>query len=76
MCFLMWVKHHTLCMLIDICSVSISYLMAFMAFYGSAPRETEWYGLFLVAGIYFLSSLFPEKKNPPEESGSRLRKLF
>ena len=66
----MWVKHHTLCMLTDVCSVSIAYLMAFMAFCGAAPRETEWYGLILVAGIYFLSSLFPGKKRPPEEEGT------
>ena len=53
--------------LTDVISVALSYLLAFMALYGTFPNGIKWYGLFLMILIYFMSAIIPVKKTSPED---------
>lgn len=66
----MWAKNHMLRALTDVISVALSYLLAFMALYGTFPNGIKWYGLFLMILIYFMSAIIPVKKTSPEEEST------
>ena len=66
----MWAKNHMLRALTDVISVALSYLLAFMALYGTFHNGIKWYGLFLMILIYFMSAIIPVKKTSPEEEST------
>lgn len=63
----MLIKNHALCMLSDTGSVFLSYVMTFIALYGTLPSGFRWYGLLIMFGIYLLSAMTAGKKYSPEE---------
>jgi exopolysaccharide biosynthesis polyprenyl glycosylphosphotransferase len=59
----MWVKNHVLDIAADIIAVLLAYVTCYGVARGALPVGTQWYGLFVALGIYFLSSLFPAGKS-------------
>ena len=68
----MLIKNHALCMLSDTGSVFLSYVMTFIALYGTLPSGFRWYGLLIMFGIYLLSSMTAGKPYSPEKGTAEI----
>lgn len=68
----MLIKNHVLCILSDTGSVFLSYVMTFIALYGTLPSGFRWYGLLIMFGIYLLSSMTAGKPYSPEKGTAEI----